>query len=49
MDGKQMRGKRIKVGMADSKASIREAMSMGDHEEDGTYIRSRSSKNELMS
>jgi RNA-binding protein 39 len=48
MDGISIRGKKIRVSMADSKASIREAQRIGDHEEDGTYLRSRSSKMQLM-
>ena len=48
MDGISIRGKKIRVSMADSKASILEAQRIGDHEEDGTYLRSRSSKMQLM-
>jgi RNA-binding protein 23/39 len=48
MDGVKIKGKRVKVGMADTKASIREAQKIGDHEDDGTYIRSKGQRNELM-
>ena len=48
MDGVKIKDKRVKVGMADTKASIREAQRIGDHEEDGTYIRSKGQRNELM-
>lgn len=48
MDGVKIKGKRVKVGMADTKASIREAQRIGDHEEDGTYIRSKGQRNDLM-
>ena len=44
MDGAEHKGRRLKLGMADSKSSIREAQRMGDHEEDGTYIRSNAQK-----
>ncbi|CAG9327841.1 unnamed protein product [Blepharisma stoltei] len=48
MDGAEIKGHRIKVGMADTKASIREAQRMGDHEEDGTYLRSQGQKMQLI-
>ena len=48
MDGVKIKNKRVKVGMADTKASIKEAQRIGDHEEDGTYIRSKGQRNELM-
>lgn len=38
MDGADWKGRRLRVGMADTKASIKEAQRIGDHEEDGTYI-----------
>jgi RNA-binding protein 39 len=44
MDHVEVKGRRLRVGMADSKASIREAQSMGDHEEDGKYLKSRASQ-----
>mmetsp|Transcript_6222 Transcript_6222/g.10806 ORF Transcript_6222/g.10806 Transcript_6222/m.10806 type:complete len:397 (-) Transcript_6222:21-1211(-) len=44
MDHVEVKGRRLRVGMADSKASIREAQSMGDHEEDGRYLKSRASQ-----
>lgn len=48
MDGAEIKGRKIKVGMADTKASIREAQRMGDHEEDGTYLRSQGQKTQLI-
>ena len=48
MNNKEIRGTRISVGIADSKANIREAKMIGDHEEEGTYLASKTSKAQLM-
>ena len=48
MDGVKIKGRRVKVGMADTKASIKEAQRIGDHEEEGTYIGNKGQRNELM-
>ena len=48
MNAIKIKGKKLKVGMADTRASIKEAQRIGDHEEDGTYIRSKGQKTQLM-
>jgi RNA-binding protein 39 len=48
MNNKEIRGSRISVGIADAKSSVREAKMIGDHEEEGTYLSSKTSKAQLM-